>query len=103
LLPTLPDIVEVPLSTGGQAEVYLSPGSTGPNELHLIVPTVPSVAPRVTASHDGGEPQHLRQFTLSPGHYVDFVVITPGTWRFTVATRFGHRPVTFEVTRKVSS
>jgi cation-transporting P-type ATPase A/B len=103
LLPALPDIVQVPLSTGGQAQVYLAPGSPGPNELHLIVPSVPSVTPRVTAAHDGGEPQRLRQFTLSPGHYVDFVVITPGTWRFAVATRFGHRPVTFEVTRTVSS
>jgi soluble P-type ATPase len=103
LLPTLPDIVEVPLSTGGQAEVYMAPGSVGPNEFHLIVPTVPSVTPRVTAAHDNGEPERLRQFTLSPGHYVDFVVITPGTWRFSVATRFGHRPVTFEVTRTISS
>jgi heavy metal translocating P-type ATPase len=102
LLPTLPDIVEVPLPTGGQAQVYLAPGSSGPNEFHLIVPSVPSATPRVTAAHDGGEPQRLRQFTLSPGHYVDFVVITPGTWRFSVVTRFGHRPVTFEVTRTVS-
>jgi soluble P-type ATPase len=101
LLPTLPDIVEVPLSTGGQAEVYLAPGSSGPNEFHLIVPSVPSVTPRVTAAHDGGGPQRLRQFTLSPGHYVDFVVITPGNWRFSVVTRFGHRPVTFEVIRTI--
>jgi hypothetical protein len=103
LLPTLPDIVEVPLSSGGQAEVYLAPGSSGPNEFHLILPSVPSVTPRVTAASDGGVPQRLRQFTLSPGHYVDFVVLTPGAWRFSVATRFGHRPVTFEVTRTVTS
>jgi heavy metal translocating P-type ATPase len=103
LLPTLPDIVEVPLSTGGQAEVYLAPGSAGPNEFHLILPSVPSATPRVSAARDGGAPQRLRQFTLSPGHYVDFVVVTPGTWRFSVATAFGHRPVTFEVTRTVSS
>jgi hypothetical protein len=102
LLPTLPDIVEVPLSTGGQAEVYLAPGSAGPNEFHLILPSVPSATPRVTAVHDGGAPQRLRQFTLSPAHYVDVVEITPGTWRFSVATRYGHRPVTFEVTRTVS-
>ena len=103
LLPTLPDIIEVPLSSGGQAEVYLAPGSTGPNEFHLIMPSVPSVTPRVTAAHDRGEPQRLRGFTLSPGHYVDFVVITPGTWRFSVATRVEDRTVTFEVTRTVSS
>ena len=45
-LPTLPDIVEVSLATGGQAEVYLSPGSAGPNELHLILPSVPTVGTR---------------------------------------------------------
>jgi soluble P-type ATPase len=102
LLPTLPNITEVPVSTGGQAEVYLSPGSVGPNELHLILPSVPSARPRVTASRDGAPPQPLRQLTLSPAHYVDFVVITPGTWRFSVATSIEHRTVTFSVTRAVT-
>ena len=45
LLPTLPDIVEVSLVTGGQAEVYLSPGSPGPNELH------PRSCPRCRGRH----------------------------------------------------
>jgi hypothetical protein len=102
LLPTLPDIIEVPLSTGGQAELYLVPGSPGPNELHLILPSVPSVPPQVTASKDGGAPQRLRQFALSPGHYVDFVVVAPGTWRFSVTTSLHHRPVSFGATRKVT-
>jgi hypothetical protein len=103
LLPTLPNITEVPVSTGGQAEVYLTPGSAGPNELHLILPSVPSAIPRVTASRDGGAPQRLRQLTLSPAHYVEFVIITPGRWRFSVATSIEHRPVTFSVTRTVTS
>ncbi len=102
LLPTLPDIVDVPLSTGGQAQLYLDPGSPGPNELHLILPSVPSAAPRVTASHEGAAAQRLRQFALSPGHYVDFVVLAPGTWHFSVTTSLVHRPVSFGVTRKVS-
>jgi cation-transporting ATPase V len=101
LLPTLPDIIEVPLSTGGQAELYLVPGSPGPNELHLILPSVPSVPPRVTASNDGAAPQRLRQFVLSPGHYVDFVVLAPGTWHFSVTTSLHHRPVSFSATRQV--
>jgi heavy metal translocating P-type ATPase len=102
LLPTLPDIVEVPLATGGQAEVYLTPGSLGPNELHLVLPSVPASGPVVTASHDGGAPQRLRQFALSPAHYVDFVSLTPGTWHFSFAVQLHHRPVTFRVTRNVS-
>jgi hypothetical protein len=102
LLPTLPDIIEVPLSTGGLAEVYLVPGSPGPNELHLILPSVPSVPPRVSASNDGGASQRLRQFALSPGHYVDFVVVTPGTWHFSVTTSLHHRPVSFSATRRVT-
>ena len=102
LLPTLPDIIEVPLSTGGQAELYLVPGSPGPNELHLILPSVPSVPPRVTASNDGGAPQRLRQFALSPGHYVDLVIVAPGTWHFSVTTSLRHRPVSFSATRRVT-
>jgi cation-transporting ATPase V len=102
LLPTLPDIVEVPLVTGGQAEVYLTPGSPGPNELHLILPSVPPSVPVVTASHNGGAPQRLRQFALSPGHYVDFVILTPGSWHFSFQVALDHRPTTFEVTRNVS-
>jgi hypothetical protein len=102
LLPTLPDVIEVPLSTGGSAELYLVPGSPGPNELHVILPSVPPAPPRVTASEDSGGPQRLRQYALSPGHYVDFVVITPGTWRFSVTTSLHHRPVSFGATRKVT-
>jgi hypothetical protein len=63
---------------------------------------VPSVPPQVTASKDGGAPQHLRQFALSPGHYVDFVVVAPGTWRFSVTTSLHHRRVSFGATRKVT-
>jgi soluble P-type ATPase len=102
LLPTLPSIVDVSLPTGGQAEVYLSPGSVGPNQLHVILPTA-AASPRVSASRDGAPPQPLRQFQLSPGHYVDVVVVTPGIWRFAFNTSIGHRPVTFAVTKSVSS
>jgi hypothetical protein len=102
LLPSIPDIVEVPLATGGQAEVYVSPGSPGPNQLHLILPSVPASTPVVTASHDGSAPRRLRQFALSPAHYVDLVSLTPGTWHFSFATRLHHRPVTFQVTRDIS-
>ena len=93
LLPTLPDIVEVPLSTGGQAEVYMAPGSVGPNELHLILPSVPSATPTrdrlarrrgaPTTASIHAEPRPLRRFRR---HLARF-------WRFSVATGFGHEHV----------
>ncbi|HXY26853.1 MAG TPA: cation-translocating P-type ATPase, partial [Acidimicrobiales bacterium] len=92
LLPTLPSIVSVSLPTGGQAQVYLSPGSAGPNQFHLILPTVPTTTPRVTASHEGGPPQVLHQYTVSPRHYLDIVILTSGTWQFSVFTTIDHRP-----------
>ncbi len=101
LLPTLPDVVSVTLPTGGQAQVYLSPGTPGPNELHVVLPRG-STAPVVTASLDGRAPLRLRQYALSPDHYVDFVVVTPGTWHFRVSTHVGHRPVTFGIPRTVT-
>ena len=81
--------------------MYLDPGSPGPNEFHVILPAPPSVTPRVTAMHEGGAPQRLRQFSLSTGHYVDLVTLTPGTWHFSVTTGFHHRSVTFAVSRTV--
>ncbi|HXZ62982.1 MAG TPA: cation-translocating P-type ATPase [Acidimicrobiales bacterium] len=103
LLPTLPTIVSVSLPTGGQAQVYLDPGSAGPNQFHVILPTVPSTTPHVTASRDDGPSERLHQYTVAPGHYLDIVILTPGTWRFTVATTIDHRRVSFSVTRTVSS
>jgi hypothetical protein len=32
---------------------------------------------------------------VSPGHVTEFVVLSPGTWRFVVTTRFGSRTVSF--------
>jgi soluble P-type ATPase len=101
LLPTLPSIVSVSLPGGGQAQAYLTPGSPGPNEFHLVLPASTS-APSVIASHDGGTPRALRQFMLSPDHFIDFVVVAPGTWHFKVALDIHHRPFTFGVTRTVS-
>jgi hypothetical protein len=82
--------------------MYLDPGASGPNEFHVILPGVPSQEPRVSASHNGAPAQPLHQYTVSPGHYIDFVVISPGNWRFSVETRFGRTYVTFGTSRTVS-
>jgi soluble P-type ATPase len=102
LLPTLPDITTVSLPTGGAAQVYLSPDSAGPSQFHLVLPSAPASAPVVTASGPGVPPQRLRGFTVSPGHYADVVVTTPGTWHFSVSAELNHRAVTFTVTRSVA-
>ncbi len=101
LLPTLPDITSVNLPTGGAAQVYLSPGSAGPSQFHVVLPSEPSATPIVTASGPGVPRQRLRQFTLSPGHYVDIVVTTPGTWHFSVTSTLHHHTETFSVARTV--
>ena len=77
-------------------ETYLEPGGVGVNQFHLIFgghpgPVAP-VSPAVTAGVDGGPPQVLRQLKVSTGHFTDFVVLTPGQWRFHVTATFGRSP-----------
>jgi heavy metal translocating P-type ATPase len=106
LLPSLPAITTVALPHGGSAEAYLEPGRVGVNRLHLILNgtgTRRSTAiPLVTAGVAGGSPQVLRQLEVGPGHFTDFVVLTPGHWEFRVRTTSGGTPVTFSVERTVS-
>ncbi len=62
-----------------------------------------TVDPVVTATTAGGTPHLLRQLTVSAGHFSEVVVLTPGTWRFTVDTPFGAHAVSFTATVSVSS
>lgn len=102
LLPTLPDITSVTLPTGATAQAYLSPGSAGPSQFHLILSSAPPKAPVVIASGPNASSRRLRGFTVSRGHYADIVVTTPGTWHFSITAELDHRTVTFVVTRTVS-
>ena len=99
LLPELPSIVVTHLPDGGSVESYFEPGGVGVNQFHLIFSGTPaqvaSTHPLVVAGPVGGPLQTLRQLTVSTGHFTDFVVLTPGTWRFDVTTRFGSRTVSF--------
>ena len=106
LLPELPSIATHALPEGGSAETYVEPGRVGVNQFHIIFSGDPSalatVDPVVTAAPAGGTPRLLRQLTVSAGHYSDIVVLTPGTWRFTVTTPFGAHAVSFTASVTVS-
>jgi heavy metal translocating P-type ATPase len=107
LLPDLPSISTRALPQGGSVETYLEPGRPGVNQFHLIFSGTPTdlatVDPVVTAAPSGGSPQALRQLTVGPDHYSEVVVLTPGSWRFDVATRYGPRRVSFTDTLVVPS
>ncbi len=106
LLPELPSIATHALPQGGSAETYLEPGRVGVNQFHVIFSGSPSelatVDPVVTAAPLGGLPHLLRQLTVSAGHFSDVVVLTPGTWRFTVSTPFGAHAVSFTASTTIS-
>ncbi len=75
------------------------------NQLHLIFSGTPrqvaSVDPVVSASVDGGPAQRLRQLRVGAGHFSEIVVLTPGTWHFSVTTPFGAAPVAFTIEQSV--
>ena len=93
LLPELPSLVVTQLPDGGSVESYFEPGGPGVNQWHLIFEGTPaqlaSTHPLVTAGPVGGPLRTLRQLTVSPGHFTEIVVLTPGAWRFHVTTSFG--------------
>ena len=99
LLPQLPSVVTTQLPDGGSVESYFEPGGIGVNQWHLVFSGTPAqlatVHPLVVAGPVGSQLQTLRQLTVSPGHFTDFVVLSPGTWHFVVTTPFGPRTVSF--------
>jgi len=105
LLPTVPSITSVGLPQGGSVESYLEPGGIGVNRFHLIFDgtqaQLATVDPLVTAAVDGGSALVLRQLEVSPGHFTEFVVLSPGQWLFRVTTQFGRAPVSFAVSRTI--
>jgi hypothetical protein len=105
LLPELPTITSVGLAGGASAQAYLDPGRVGQNEFHVIF-TLPGnpdrpLTVRVTAALGAGAPQVLRQLRYATGHYIDYVVLTPGDWTFHVAARSGGRAWSFAVGRSI--
>jgi soluble P-type ATPase len=106
LLPTVPSVTTVGLPQGGSVESYLEPGGTGVNRFHLIFDgtqaQLATVDPLVTAAVNGGPALVLRQLEVGPGHFTEFVVLSPGRWLFRVTTRFGRSPVSFALSRTIT-
>jgi hypothetical protein len=105
LLPSLPTITTINLPQGGSVETYFDPGGVGVNQLHLIFAgtgtQLATVHPLVTASENGGPATVQRQLKLSPGHFSAIVVLSPGRWRFHVASAFGSDRVSFVLNHTV--
>jgi hypothetical protein len=85
--------------------MYLDPGGVGVNQFHVIITgpsaAVDAVRPTVVASHNGGAPQLLRQLKVGPGHYTDFLVLTPGHWTLRATGTFGGTPFSVTFSRTV--
>ncbi|MGH9080374.1 MAG: heavy metal translocating P-type ATPase, partial [Acidimicrobiales bacterium] len=105
LLPELPSVTTVSLPDGGSVEAYLSPGTVGVDQFHVIfdgpAADLRTVTPSVAAAVDGGPTKALPRLQLGPGHFSAVVVLTAGSWTFHVHTIFAHQPVSFTVTRAV--
>ena len=106
LLPVLPTISTVPLRSGGTAQVYLNPGTSGVNEFHVFLyPTQPRAAISgvdVTARRGLSAPRYLRHLRVATNHYVNYVVLGAGPWTFQVSIRIGGIHDSFSVSRAVS-
>jgi len=106
LLPRLPAISTVSLARGGSAEVYLDPGAPGLDELHVLISppharmTIGTV--EVTAARGDEPPRLLRHLRIAPGHYVNYMLLTPGTWTFHVFAQVGGEAESFDIRRTVS-
>jgi soluble P-type ATPase len=105
LLPTLPSLHIVEMRGGGTVETYFEPGGAGLNQWHLIFygsqAELASTQPVVEARLDGGAAEVLRQARLGPGHFTEFVDLTPGRWQFRVETFFGTRSIDLTVEKSV--
>lgn len=59
-------------------------------------------AVEVTAALGDRPPQLLRHLRIAPGHYVNYMLLTPGRWIFHVSARVGGRLESFDVKRTIS-
>jgi heavy metal translocating P-type ATPase len=106
LLPELPTISTISLPGEGNAQLYLNPGTSGVNEIHVYfypphpATTINSV--EVAAARDGGTPELLRHLRLAANHYVNYSLLSSGVWTFHVSARVGGHAESFDVRRSIS-
>lgn len=105
LLPQLPTVTTVDLGSQGTAQLYLNPSSPGLNELHLYIYPSPTSAPiaavRVTQARPGRASQLVRSVRVASNHYIQYVLLTRGPWRFHVTMRVGRHLESFDIARTV--
>ncbi len=105
LLPVLPTISTLPLKTGGTTQLYLNPGTQGVNEFHVFLYPTQGRAVidevEVTAVHRGSPPQYLRHLRVAYNHYVNYAVLTAGSWTFHVSIRIDGRSNSLSVRRVI--
>lgn len=87
--PGLPEIETFTLSTGEQLQVYLDPGATGANELHVTAFTpqgdeLSLTGLVVVAIGPDQQGEALDAMRLTPGHFSAPIEVDEGHWRFDV-------------------
>jgi hypothetical protein len=98
-IPGQPTLYTVALVGGGELQMYVDPGSPGPNTIHFTFFTAGGKELPIasaTADRTGpGAPAPMRLLRFSSGHFVSNQDLGPGTWQFTInATSRDGRTVT---------
>jgi len=88
--PGLPTIYTVHLDAGRTVQVYLDPGTAGPNDVHATFfdsagQELPVASATMTIGPEGQTPQSITPQILEPGHFVGQATLDPGTYLLTVA------------------
>ena len=86
----LPTIYTVHLSAGRSVQVYLDPGTAGPNEVHATFfdaagNELPVASVAMVIGPTGGPATALTPRQLEPGHFVADSTLAAGTWTLSVA------------------
>ncbi len=89
-VPGLPTIYTVHLSAGRTVQVYLDPGTAGPNELHATFfdasgTELPVTSVMMSLGPVGDEASHLAPRELETGHFVADAKLLPGTYTLSIS------------------
>jgi haloacid dehalogenase-like hydrolase len=107
LLGCLVTVSTVNLPGGAQAEVYLGDSSPGFDPFHLVVtedgnPVAPASVATVAIGPGGvAERVPLTPVGGGPGHYIGYVRLSAGSWRFAVDVKVAGHDDQFSVQRQI--